>query len=254
MCFLCEKNKNEKYFTYHWRAPLEGTYITAMKEIDIFFSSFFKYVTLKTVYVQQSPKNMMASDIDEEGWYTWKPIKGTLSDIDYQEVEQRFGVVFPKSFIEWHKRFFFLQGFCRIIDFPISSPKQPLQAIIDNLDNDLSRELASAGLYIFAQDDDNYGPFVFDGREDKTDDEFPIRIYDYHYIGNLDGLSEIILSSFSKLLECITYLLNNIDTLPLSEIIAEFLRIDPQGAGKSGLDFWLERIAIEKEEENETYD
>jgi hypothetical protein len=219
-----------------------------MKDIiNNFFDSLFKYSTHRTVYVAQiTPKNMMDSSVDNTGWYTWKPIAGTLIYTDYTKVEQKFKVRFPKSFIEWHKKYFFLDGSCFIVSLPCSYPTQPLQAVIDNLDNDLSEELIAQKLYPFATDDNDIGFFVFDAREDKTDNEYPIRLYDHEYGGDLDGLSEILFSSFTKLLECLTYAMEN-DSWPIHEKLAEFIRIDPDGAGKDGIDFWLERIAFEKE-------
>lgn len=218
-----------------------------MKDIiNSFFDAFFSFTSPDAVYVENTPQNMMNSDVDSEGWYKWKPVEGTLSYEDYNKVEKRFNVKFPKSFIEWHKKYFFLRGGCSIISLPPSYPTQALQRVIDNLDNDLSEELIAQKLYPFATDDNDIGFFVFDAREDKTDNEYPIRLYDHEYGGDLDGLSEILFSSFTKLLECLTYAMEN-DSLPMHEKLAEFIRIDPDGAGKDGIDFWLERIAVEKE-------
>jgi len=222
-----------------------------MNIIEDFYSSFFSYTDYWRGYGEEiTPKEMMDSPVGDDGYYKWKPIEGALSYDDYHGLEKRFNVIFPRSFIEWHKRYFFLNCSCRIIDLPFSSPKQPLQDIIDNFDYDVSKDLAKSKLFIFAEDNDEIGPYVFDAREPRDNNEFPIRIYDYEYVGDLDGLSEVIFSCFTKLLECITYLLQNINTSPLSEILPEFLRIDPEGAGKTGVDFWLERIEAEKASES----
>ncbi|MFD0764689.1 SMI1/KNR4 family protein [Mucilaginibacter lutimaris] len=216
--------------------------------INKYFNAYFLTGPHWVGYISQfSPPSMMDSAIDHEGYYKWKPIKGTLTYADYQKVEQKFDVKFPKSFIEWHKRYFFLNAGGYVVSLPNSYPTQPLQAIIDNLDNDLSEELIARKLYPFATDDNDIGFFVFDGREEREENEFPIRLYDHEYGGDdLDGLSEILFSSFTKLLECLTYTIEN-SKAPLHENIAEFIRIDPQGAGRDGIDFWLHRIAFEKE-------
>ncbi|MGM9476103.1 hypothetical protein ACS5PU_06725 [Pedobacter sp. GSP4] len=148
---------------------------------------------------------MMTSPVDEEGWYIWKPIKGTLIDSDYQKVEHKFGIKFPKSFVEWHKQYFFLDCSCQLIDLPVSSPNEPLQQIIDNLDYSLAEDLIEAKLYPFGDEGNDAGPLVFDGRYEVENNEYPIRVYDHDYGGDIEGLSEIIFSSFRNALH-ITYM------------------------------------------------
>jgi hypothetical protein len=216
--------------------------------IDSFFKTYFKFSRFRNVFVESiTPKNMMASPVDEEGWYTWKPIEGTLTDIDYHKVEQKFGVKFPKSFIAWHKQYFFLDCSCQILGLPISSPTEPLQNIIDNLDYSLAKDLIDAKLYPFGDEGNDAGPLVFDGRYEVTNNEYPVRVYDHEYGGDLEGLSEIIFSSFPKLLECFTHYIQELKTRKNFEIIPDFFQIDPTGAGKTGIDYWLSWVAMEKE-------
>lgn len=216
--------------------------------INNFFNALFKINFLRAGYESNiTPRNMMDSSVDKDGYYKWKPIKGTLTYADYHKVEQKFGVEFSKSFMEWHKEYFFLNCHSPVVYLPYSSPTQPLQEIIDNLDYSMAEELIAQKLYPFATDDNDIGCFVFDAREEREDNEYPIRLYDHEYGGDdLDGLSEILFSSFTKLLECLTYTMEN-SKAPLYENLAEFIRIDPNGAGKDGIDFWLHRIAFEKE-------
>lgn len=58
-------------------------------------------------------------------------------------------------------------------------------------------------MYPFAAEGNDAGPLIFDGRIKVVNNEFPIRVYEQEFGGNLDGLSEIIFSNFSKLLECL---------------------------------------------------
>ena len=69
------------------------------------------------------------------------------------------------------------------------------------------QELIPKGLIPFADDGNDTGPLVFDTRNQENED-FPIRVYDHEFSGDLDGLSEVIFSSFSKMLECLTLFLN----------------------------------------------
>ncbi len=190
---------------------------------------------------------MMASEKNEDGWYNWKPINGTLDVADYRKIEEKFKVKFPKSFIDWHRSYFFMDADCSLLRLPHSSPTEPLQEIIDNLDNDIAEDLIKLKIYPFGQDGNDIGPLVFDGRYPVEDNEFPIRVYDYDYGGDEEGLSEIIFSSFTKLLECISHILKDSDSRKLYEIIPDFFAIDPDGAGKTGVDYWLAEIQMGKD-------
>jgi hypothetical protein len=218
--------------------------------INIFFIAYFNYSRLRSVYGEKkTPKNMMATAVDEAGWYGWKPITGTLTDNDYYKVEQKFGVKFPKSFIAWHKKYFFLDCSCQLMGLPVSSPTEPLQQIIDNLDYSLAEDLIEAKLYPFGDEGNDAGPLVFDGRHEVEDNEYPIRVYDHEYGGDMEGLSETIFSSFPKLLECFTHYIQELATRKNFEIIPDFFQIDPTGAGQTGKDYWLSWVAMEKENE-----
>jgi len=218
------------------------------KIINDFFTAYFEHSYFSGVYGETiTPKDMMASPVDEEGWYTWKPINGTLTDNDYQKVEQKFSVKFPESFVEWHKQYFFLDCSCQLMGLPVSSPTEPLQQIIDNLDYSLAADLIEAKLYPFGDEGNDAGPLVFDARHEVEDNEYPIRVYDHEYGGDIDGLSEIIFSSFSKLLACFTHYIKELKTRKNFEIIPDFFQIDPSGAGKTGKAYWLSWVAMEKE-------
>ncbi len=212
--------------------------------IEDFFNTFFKCNELTTVYTKDTPKEMMASPVDEEGWFTWKPIKGTWRLEDYRKVEERFNVVFPQSFIDFHKRYFFLDCDCVLVRLPYSNPnKPPLAEIIDILED--TDYLMAINIYPFASEGYDGGFLVFDAREETANNEFPIRAFDYT-LEELDGLSAIIFSSFSKLLECLTHYLKEVKTRHDFDIIPEFFEIDPDGAGKHGREYWLGKIDMMK--------
>ncbi len=216
--------------------------------IDGFFKAYFNYSDFLIGYDhEKTPKPMVNSTVNQNGYYEWKPINGTLTVADYSKIEQKFHVKFPESFIEWHKQYFFLDCSCQLMGLPISSPTEPLQHIIDNLDYDLAKELIDAKLYPFGDEGNDAGPLVFDGRYEVEDNEYPIRIYDHEYGGDMEGLSEIIFSSFPKLLECFIHYIQELKTRKNFEIIPDFFQIDPTGAGKTGVDYWLEWVAMEKE-------
>ncbi|WP_410222192.1 hypothetical protein [Pedobacter sp.] len=220
--------------------------------IESFFKAFFSFSDMKAVYVlgKTSPE-MMAEPIDSEGWYRWKPINGRINIMEYHAVEDKFSMKFPESFIEWHKAYFFMDGDCSILRLPYSEPNRPLEQLIDELDNDFAKHLIKQKLYPFAQGGNDEGALVFDAREKRSHHDYPIRVCYYEFLYDHEAISEIIFSSFSKLLECMTYFLNEIKTQKDYEIIPHFLSIDPEGAGKSGIDYWLGLVAYYKD--NATY-
>ena len=216
------------------------------KTIEYFFEQFFKHKLLIAHYTEGiTPKSMVDSEVDIDGYYRWKPVKGKIKDVAYEKLEQSYGLSFPKSFIQWHKRYFFFGRDCRILNLPSSSPSAPLQEIIHFLNNDVAKALIAEKLYPFGEDTYTGKLMVFDARIPFADLEYPIRVYD----GNgtdLYGLSEVVFSSFPKLLECLTYLFEEIHTRPIHEIITGFSCIDPKGAGSTGINYWQEIITMEK--------
>jgi hypothetical protein len=215
---------------------------------DIIEQYFKAYWTtgMKSVYTDKVPEELMASPVDRDGWYEWKLAPGTLTTEDYKKVEEKFKITFPDIFVEWHKHYFFADGDCSITRLPHSLPTRPLEQIINNLDWDIPEQLIPLGLIPFAVEGNDAGPLVFDTRNTNDKKDFPIRVYDHEYGGDLDGLSEIIFSSFSKMLECLTHFLNETKTKKRFEVIPDFYTIDPNGAGLTGKSYWASWTQMEK--------
>ncbi|WP_333889230.1 hypothetical protein [Sphingobacterium siyangense] len=211
--------------------------------IEQFFNAYLTR-DVSSVYTEDVPKEMMASEVNEDGWYEWKLIPGSLSNDDYKKVAAEFGTSLPISFIEWHKRYFFADCDCSIVRLPHSLPSQPLAEITANLDWYLAEQLIPLGLIPFANEGNDTGPLVFDTRGSFETNDYPIRVYDHEYDGDLDGLSEIIFSSFNKMLACLTHFLNETNTRKNFEVIADFYTIDPNGAGSTGQSYWESWIAM----------
>jgi hypothetical protein len=214
-------------------------------KIEQFFKAYWTN-GMKCVHTDSVPKEMMQSAIDENGWYEWKLITGTLTVDDYKRVEAKFKATFPDNFIEWHKRYFFADCDCSIIRLPHSFPTRPLEELINNCDWDIPKQLIPLGLIPFAEEGNDIGPLVFDTRNSKDKKDFPIRVYDHEYGGDINGLSEIVFSSFEKLLECLTHFLTETQTKKSFEVISDFYSIDPAGAGLTGKSYWAGWIEMEK--------
>lgn len=210
-----------------------------MKELtENFFQAYFNAFS-NIGRDPRVPREMLLSNIDEEGYYQWRLLDGTLQQEDYAELGHKFGVKFPGSFIEWHRTYYFIEGDCSILRLPFSSPAKPMGELIEYLDWPLAEVLIKQNLYPFAFEGNDTGPLVFDGRRPIANNEFPIRVYDYDYGGDPEGLSEVIFSSFPKLIECLTHYMNEIKEREREEITPEFFQIDPKGAGGPGVNYWL---------------
>jgi hypothetical protein len=212
---------------------------------ELFFNAFYSK-KMRSVYTDKIPNEMMLTTVDKDGWFEWKLIPGTLSIQDYKTIEEKYKVKFPSSFIEWHKLYFFPDCDCSIIRLPKSLPTRPLEDISNNLDWYIAEQIIPLGLVPFADETNDIGPFVFDTRNIETSNDFPIRIYDGEYQGDINGLSGIIFSSFTKMLECVTHFLSETNTRPRSDVISDFFKIDPNGAGLEGKEYWMNRIEMEK--------
>jgi hypothetical protein len=214
--------------------------------IDNFFNAYLNAFPNKTVFTKDTPAEMMLSELDEDGWFEWKLIPGTLQKEEYKKIETEFKIVLPPSFVSWHKKYFFLDCDCSIIRLPASNPDQPLKELKSNLDWFIAEQLILQKLYPFADEGNDTGPLVFDGRINAIDNEYPVRVYDHEFGGTLGGLSEIIFSSFEKLLECMTHYLRELKVRKDFEIIPDFFKIDPSGAGNSGVEYWIDWTNMQK--------
>lgn len=216
-----------------------------MKATD-FFNAYFTSFDPIVVDSETFPNEMRVGETNESGWAKWKLIPGTLTPTSYQQLEQKYNVKFPESFIDWHRSYFFLDGDCGLIRLPASNPLRPLAELENELDWFIPTQLVPYKLYPFGQEGNDAGPLVFDARMPCKDNEYPIRWYEHEFGGELEGLGEIIFSSFTKLLECMTHYLSELDTRRNFEIIPDFLTIDPEGAGRYGRDYWLEIAGMHK--------
>lgn len=201
---------------------------------------------MNSVYTDKVPKEMMGSGVNENGWYEWKLIPGSLAVDVYRAVETQYNVILPDNFIDWHRRYYFADGDCSLVRLPCSFPTEPLREIIDNLDWPIAEQLIPSGLIPFADEGNDAGPLVFDMRNQINRQDFPIRVYDHEYGGDLDGLTEIIFSSFNKMIACLTHYLNRTKTKNSFEVIPDFFFIDPTGAGSSGRTYWTNWTEMEK--------
>lgn len=193
----------------------------------------------------------LTSEPGDKSWQSWKPYEGTASETIYRELERKFNIILPASFINWHRSYFFLDGDCWFIRLPAADPSDPLGELRTELDWFIPQQLIPQKLYPFADEGNDTGPFVFDGRVPVDNNEFPIRVYDHEFGGDPEGLSEIVFSSFTRLIECVTHFLTEKKSRKDYEIIPDFFRIDPEGAGETGITYWNNWIEMWKANESD---
>lgn len=211
-----------------------------------FFNAYFEAFSNRTVFTKDIPGEMIESPKDKDGWFGWKLIKGTLSAGDYEKIETDFNIQLPESFVQWHKEYFFLGADISILRLPVSNPNLPLKDIRQQLDWFIAEQLIPQKLYPFGQEGNDAGPLVFDGRIPVGGNDFPVRFYDQEFGGDPEGLSETIFSSFGKLIACLTHYMTELKTRKNFEIIPDFFKIDPAGAGLTGIDYWLRWSNMQK--------
>jgi len=215
------------------------------KIINDFFNAYVRFTSMRAVYVkEQIPEAMMASPVDNDGWFEWKLLAGSLPSTEYGALYRKYSIALPELFTRWHQKYFFLDGDCSIVRLPFSSPIAHLDEISNILNNDLAKELIAQKLYPFAMQGNDNGFLIFDARKHSETQNYPIRNFDNYSIDLEDGLGEIVFSSFEKMLECLTYFLKATYSQNPAEVIPQFFHLDPDGAGKYGIDYWLSWVTL----------
>ncbi len=156
----------------------------------------------------------------------------------YQLIESQYDIKYPSLFKEWHSFQHFHEGDLSFVRLPENPIGNTVQSIAKSLGWSFSKELTQEGIVPFAEEGNNTGPYVFDQRNATNVEDSPIRVYDYTYGGELNGLSEVIFSNFKMLLECAIHYLENLGRISNSKLMIDFLHIDPNGAGYTGIEYW----------------
>lgn len=167
----------------------------------------------------------------------WRYLPSTRGEKNYSALEQELGIVLPDSYKQWHGQYDFPK-----IEFPMLNlfgSNRNLSLLASEYDWDLPPLLAGNQLYIFGDEANDVGPLVFDGRDATPGNEFPIRVYDHEFIdGEPEALSEIIFSSFTKMVECLLHYIKASPESGHGTSIRQFYDIDPEGAGSQGREYW----------------
>lgn len=199
--------------------------------IDQFFEAYARY------------------DKETFGQYaTWSYSPSSGIEKDFSKLEQQFQTKFPDSFKQFYSRYNFSEIETPLLTLTGSDPD--LSSLAAEYNWDLPKLLTGNRLYVFGDGGNDIGPLVFDGREPKSGNEFPIREYDHEYIdGEPEALTEIMFSSFTKMIECLLHFLEEGSKTGYNAAIRQFYHIDPAGAGDDGRGYWTPWFAMPDESE-----
>ena len=168
---------------------------------------------------------------------TWSYSLSTGIEKDFSTLERQFHTVFPDSHKQFYERYNFSEIEIPLLRLTGSDPH--LSNLATEYNWDLPKRLTDNQLYVFGDGGNDIGPLVFDGRIPKSGNEFPIRMYDHEFTdGAPEALTEILFSSFTKMIECLLHYLEEGPKTGYNAAIRQFLDIDPEGAGSEGREFW----------------
>ncbi|MEK7468743.1 MAG: SMI1/KNR4 family protein [Planctomycetota bacterium] len=179
------------------------------------------------------PLDMLTGDKEPPPWVRWRVVPGRLAGETFRKWEEEHGVHLPESFREWFLARHTLTLDCGILRLACSPSNKPFADLDELLEWDeepiRSRQIFPIGdesLY-------NAGPLCLDLREKR---EEPPVVY---WNANAEEISAPVFSSFPKLLELTAFAMETGLKLFNDEaLLAQFLALDPEGAGGPGKAYW----------------
>lgn len=184
-------------------------------------------------------------------WDVWKPVPSTVTDEDLNEFEAKLGLKYPPAYRQFLKTSHFY-GLTEIgVDFgrhPIDTWKEVLG---DLYQNGMPERIIRAGYLPFGRECFQDSGFVcFDTKATTSDGDCPVVYWDRSKVKTPEEFNPMF-SSSTKMFECLTFAAKqDIDFMYPSEeegeeslkekqkVMADFLAIDKEGAGKSARKYW----------------
>jgi len=195
------------------------------------------------------PEEMRDPNIQQEDdWTGWRIIPSTVSSQELDELEARIGLTFPPYYHQFLQSYHFCElvgmGFCR---HPIHKWRQELLFLYEAY----SGLPLSRGLLPFGEEPMmDAGPVCFDTRNPMEDGDCPVVFWDHDGVGT-DKEICLLFSCSAVMFRCLNFMaeaeVNFIyhdeddppEELPLKQgLMAEFLALDPEGAGGVARDYW----------------
>lgn len=183
-------------------------------------------------------------------WMTWKPIPSTVTDAELDDLERYAGLPFPPLYRDLLKYVHFFDLTERGVRFQRHLPGE-WDTSLRKIYLHCRDRIMDVGLLPFGDETPmDAGPVCFDTTRFNESGDCPSVFWDHEWVGT-DKEVNPLFSSTQKMFECLTFVANNdvnffshFDDddpaqLPIKrELLAEFLKIDPNGAGGPGRDHW----------------
>ncbi len=179
------------------------------------------------------PLDMLTEEKLPPPWVRWKFVPSRLAPTTFQEWEDDHGVHLPESFRSFFLTYHTLQLDCSIVRLACSPSNKPFADLDELLEWD---EPPIRDRQIFPIGDEalgNAGPLCLDLR--GKSEEPPVVYWD----AEREEISAPIFSSFPRLLELTTFAMaTELRLFEQEALLAQFLAMDPEGAGGPGLKYW----------------
>lgn len=185
-------------------------------------------------------------------WLAWKPIPSTVTEGDINELHAHFGGALPPLYIEMLKYVHFYDLTERGVRFECHLVGKWKQQLINLYD--IYRESFPCGSHLVPFGSETFmdaGPVCFDYNNRLPNSDCPVVFWDHGW-ANTDRAIRLLFSSSEKMFESLLFAATSeidflyhdpdydaAEVLPRKqELLAEFLAIDPDGAGGPAREYW----------------
>jgi hypothetical protein len=200
--------------------------------IDRFWKAFLLDPARRRIpRTQEVPPEMLEDEVLDPPWCRWRLMNGRTSRAAVKEWEESLGWRLPGVFWDWFLSKQTLQVDCGILRLACAPPATPFSDLEELLEWDLPLIRTKQLFPIGDEGLRNAGPVCLDLRAKA---EAPVVYWD----GWDEAVSEPIFSSFERLLEGAAFAMENPDVLRNATLLDGFLALDPEGAGRTGEEYW----------------
>lgn len=185
-------------------------------------------------------------------WIGWKPVPSTVSDVDLDALEHETRRKFPPLYRDFLKYLHFVELDSFGFTFEPHMSHNWKEVLRESYFRGWPRErILDVGLIPFGEEAQmDAGPTCFDTRRRLANGDCPVVFWDHEWVSS-DQEIKPLFSSSAKMFECLAFAaatdlyfiatLEGDDDVILerkSELLSQFLAIDPDGAGGPALDYW----------------
>jgi len=185
-------------------------------------------------------------------WVGWKAIPSTVTDAELNDLERETGLPYPPLYRDFLRYRHFVDLTEVGVRFEPHLTGDWAKALRKSYFHSWPRErILDAGLLPFGSEAlMDAGPVCFDTKRHNAAGDFPVVFWDHEWVGTEKEVQPLF-SSCAKMFECLCmvaandfsfiYHGENDDAALLPQkglLLAEFLRIDPEGAGGPARDYW----------------